>query len=304
MCSNCNVRPDDRGGAPRALFLAGLPAGIEAGARLDEELRRVVALAHAAWPGLRLPPATFLPYVAARLPPGRDPAASLGELHAGDLYLACACAAGREDALALFETHFLSEVASYLGREAATSDVAAEVRQLLRQRLFVAEGPAPPKIASYSGRGPLGGWLRMTAIRVARNLRRTEKGHRPIDGDGALQLRAPGRDPELAYLTRRYSREFRAAFQKVLAELGPDERTILRLYFLDGLTVRALGELYHVNASTVSRRIAQAREKIRAETRRLLAGQLAVGPAELDSVLRLVDTQLELSLPRLLKTGL
>jgi len=279
-----------------------VPAGVARGPALDAELRRVLAEARAAWPGLTIAPEVFVPYIAERLPVDQDLTQSLTELRAGDLYLACACAAGREDALALFDTLFLREVGSYLGREAATAEVAAEVRQRLRERLFVAEGSQAPKIASYRGRGPLGGWVRMTAIRLARNLRRGQKGHRPIEGDGAPPLRAPGRDPELAYLVRRYSREFREAFQRVLAGLNSDDRTVLRLYFLDGLTVRAIGALYQVNASTVSRRIAQARDTIRDETRRLLASRLDVGGTELESVLRLVDTQLELSLTRLLRT--
>lgn len=39
-----------------------------------------------------------------------------------------------------------------------------ELRHLLRQRLLVPVDGAPPKLASYSGRGPLGQWVRLLRL--------------------------------------------------------------------------------------------------------------------------------------------
>ena len=58
-----------------------------------------------------------------------------------------------------------------LGREPMFVD---EVRQVLRTKLLVGDG-APPKIADYSGRGPLDGWVRAAAVRAAIDLKRREK---------------------------------------------------------------------------------------------------------------------------------
>ena len=49
------------------------------------------------------------------------------------------------------------------------------MRQRLRERLFVGSDGEPARLASYSGRGPLGTWVRIAAIRLALNLRRSER---------------------------------------------------------------------------------------------------------------------------------
>ena len=70
------------------------------------------------------------------------------------------------------------------------------------------------------------------------------------------------------------------AFEQAIAELTADERNMLRLHFLDGLTVRELGRLYDTTASTVSRWMKQARTKIVDATRRLLGERLALSASE------------------------
>ena len=51
-----------------------------------------------------------------------------------------------------------------MARIDSSSQFVDEVKQGLRERLLV--GP-PPRIAEYSGSGPLGGWLRVVSVRLA-----------------------------------------------------------------------------------------------------------------------------------------
>jgi len=272
--------------------LAALPA-------LEDMLRALVQAGSEAWPELALRPVQFVGYLAQRMPEERAGEAALAAIHAADLYLACGCALGDPIALAAFEQHFLSHVAAYLSRADALPAFADEVKQVLRHRLLVAQHEIAPKIASYSGRGPLGAWLRMIATRTAVDLRRAQKHGVPLD-EGP-QLAASSLNPELQYLKTRYRREFGSAFERTLAELPAKEASVLRLHFLEGMTADAIGATYRVSGRTVQRWIAESRKNILREMRRLLREALAIDERELESLFELVRSQLDVSLRRHLR---
>src|SRR5262249_22511362 len=127
----------------------------------------------------------------------------------------------------------------------------AEVQQLVRKKLFVRDGATAPKIREYRGTGSLSGWVRIVAIRTARDLQRSHKMHAPVEEAGASQIRSALPDPELQYLKKRYGREFRQAFQTVLSTLPERERNVMRLHFLEGMTSAAIGALYQVQGATI-----------------------------------------------------
>lgn len=247
-------------------------------ARIDEAIQ--------AWPQFSVERDAFAHHVRAS---GVDPA----ELAIADFYLAFACARGDVAAIAAFERTLLTEVAAYIARMDSDPQLADDVRQLLRERLLV--GPAP-KIATYSGRGPLGAWLRTVAVRAASELVRARKPYAPLD-----EARPAGQpDPELDYLKTRYATEVGEAFAAVLAALPQKERNILRLHFFDGMTIEAIAGMYAVHRMTVSRWIATWREEIFAATQRLLRERLKVSPEELESLLALVQSRIDISIRRYL----
>jgi RNA polymerase sigma-70 factor (ECF subfamily) len=139
----------------------------------------------------------------------------------------------------------------------------------------------------------------VTAARTAINFQRRDK--RYILCDDARPIESPDADPELDYLKRRYGAELRSAFQSTLGALPRRDATILRLFFLNGITIDAIGRMYKVSGRTVQRWITSVREHILKETRRLLQERLDVGAAELESLLRLAQSQLEMSISRYLK---
>jgi len=112
-------------------------------------------------------------------------------------------------------------------------------------------------------------------------------------------IREPRRaaiDPLLAALKSRYRDEFRDAFAETAAVLTDRERTLLRYRFLDGLSIDEIGVLYRVHRATVARWLAATRETLFEGTRTRLMSRLAVSDSEVDSVLRLIDSQLDASL--------
>jgi RNA polymerase sigma-70 factor (ECF subfamily) len=293
------VQGPDRGLLAR--FLAALPPERRAAAHdasLHEALATALEAARAAWPQVALDPLEFAAHLAGRLPDAPDLIDAIGQLHAADLYLACACALGEPRALACFDEQFLAPVGRTWGTRHPLADFADEVRQALRVRLLVSDGGGPPRIAGYSGRGPLAAWVRMAATRLGLDLRRRERpGSREED---ELTLEARGDDPELEYLKTRYAAELSEALKTTLAALSSRTANVLRLHYQEGMTVDAIGTMYRVSGRTVQRWLAEARRTILAETRRLLSERLGLTDSRLDSLIGLVRSRLDISISQYL----
>jgi RNA polymerase sigma-70 factor (ECF subfamily) len=261
-------------------------------------LNEILAKCAAAWPGVKVAPEVFEAHVSAAAD-----SPDWSALRLEDLYLACACAQKDPRAIAAFEAKYLPEVPSYIGQIERSPAFVDEVKQQLREKLFVpgvAEG-ARPKICEYTGKGPLGAWVRVVAVRIALNLRRRPKPTVDAEGEGSPPLRSPNLDPELDYLKTKYKSEFREAFQATLAALSGDERSVLKMHYIDGLNIDEIGRAYRVHRSTVARWLASSREKIMDETKQRLTERLKIGGSEVESLLGLVQSQLDVSIYRFLK---
>jgi len=172
------------------------------------------------------------------------------------------------------------------------------VRQGLRVRLLVSEGGGPPRIAGYSGRGPLAGWVRMAATRLGLDLRRRERPDARDQDEQSIEARED--DAELQYLKTRYAAELSEALQSTLAALSARTANVLRLHYQEGMTVDAIGTMYRVSGRTVQRWLAEARRTILTETRRLLSVRLGLTDSRLDSLIGLVRSRLDISLSQYL----
>ena len=298
-------------------FLASLSPPSPSSPSIAEELpvalptllQRLDAAARDAWPHLTVPATRFIAHLAARIPSDRtNLEVALAEIHAEDLYLACACVDALPGAVEAFCTRHRPVIAEVVRAVDPTPTFADEVEQILLQRLFVA-GAADrngkldrhPRIANYSGRGPLAGWVGVAAQRTAISLRRGEVAQKRARERAIADRLSIDLDPELLYLKQRYRVEFEAAFERAVAGLSDRERTILRLYMVASLTLDAIGVIYHVNASTISRWLATTRERLSKETEKDLRERLNLSPEEFDSLTRLIMSQIDLSLSRWLQ---
>lgn len=279
--------------APRAL----VPA-LRAHAGLEEALARLVREAREAWPRVPMDAEAFLAHVAGRLPSTGEAGEVLASLRSGELFLAFACAQGDSRALEALDAHVLSQVGTWLPREAPSG--VDELRQVLRQRLLVPVDGAPPKLASYSGRGPLGQWVRAVALRLHIDQQRAAPREQPLGEAPAELAERLSADPELAFIRDRHQKDFRVAFRAALGRLEARERNLLRLHHVHGLSMDSVGATYQAPRSTVARWIARARERLLALTREELTVRLGLTPDELDSMLRLVSSQLDVSLRQLM----
>jgi RNA polymerase sigma-70 factor (ECF subfamily) len=215
--------------------------------------------------------------------------------HAADLALAFGVMREDPDALRLFEEMCTPEITvaiRAIDRDPAFVD---EVAQVTRVRLLVGEGA---RIATYRGTGPLRAWVAIAARRIAINAKRDAK---PVSDDPLAELVDREPDPELRHLKQLYRGEFRAALTAALAALPDRARAVLRLRFVDALELAQIGRLYRVHESTASRWISGALDDIATATRKNLVARLSITPDTADSVARMVQSGLDLSVARLLE---
>lgn len=281
-----------------AFAAEGVDSPHEQAASTEARLSALIAAGRAAWPELSLSSDDFLRYLGERLPEDARLPGALDGVNGVDLHLSCCCALQRPRSLEAFERHCLAALPAALSRFSTSDEFHDEVRQAVRERLFVRKPGVRARIEDYAGRGSLAGWVRVVAVRLAVDLLR-QRGKQPATvEDDVLQTLATGADPELRILADRYREEVKAAFRESFAALSAAERNLLRLHHLDGLTIDDLAAMKRVHRSTVARRIARCCELVAASTHRILVERLGIAPSQVDSVMRLVRSQLDLSLDR------
>jgi RNA polymerase sigma-70 factor, ECF subfamily len=279
------------------VYVATLPAGVAAPLPVDvlePLLREHASTARAAYPALALDELAFAAELGRRST--EHDASSLQRLHAADLYLACAAGAGERAAASALDRRIVPEIEVALRRMRLAPATHDDVVQQLRAELLTPGGA----LASYAGRGDLGGWVRVVATRLA--LRRVGVASRELELDDAALAHLPAAelDPRAAHLRQLYTGALKAAVADALAALEPRQRNLLRQHLLDELSIDELAAIYQVHRATCARWLSDAREQVRKQTRRRLLERLGTPAAELDSILRYLDSDLELSLPRLL----
>ena len=288
-------------------FLDAAPAAVraqlEAIRDLDRKLWTLVAEGRTAWPELAIGAREVVEFVAYHVTADLAEA-ELDGLRPADLHLACACARGMTSAIAAFDRDYMREVDIALARMRITGARLADVKQLVRQRLFVGGGTtgnptSTGKIAEYGGRGDLRRWVRSVAVRTCLNDMRKGKREILVDDDRLIAQHAiAADDPEIEYMKKTYSTEFRAAFATALAQLGPREQTLLRYHHVDGLNIDEIGAIYRIHRVTAFRWIEKAKDQLVKSTLELLRARLQLPADELDSVLRMIRSQIHLSLIR------
>lgn len=295
---------DDDEVALRVHFADARP-DLDAPAELGATLRSMFEAARAAWPGLDLPAEPFVRFVARKVPEGEPVGRALAALHAADLYLAFACSLGDARAVSHFERLSAASIAPAVKRLGATPEEVKEVHQWACQHLLTpragASGALPPRVADFSGRGTLGAWVRVVAVRQAVVFLGRQRRELPVEDDELARKLGPDAEPELAYLKGRYRDEFKAAFADALAALSQSERALLRQHALDGLSIDKLAALYKIHRATAARRVEAARKAVLEQTRLSLGRRLRLSPDELDSVMRLFESRLDVTLSPLLR---
>ena len=180
-----------------------------------------------------------------------------------ELALARACAAGNDEAWNEFVTRYrpsLYEAARSITRE---EGAARELADGIYAELFglnERDGLRRSKLAHYSGRGSLEGWLRTVLAQEWVNRFRKVRRETSLEEqeEAGLQFAGNTPTPDVADTS-----ELAKATDRALAELGDEERYILASYHLDGRKLAEIAKTLGVHESTISRRV----DKIAAQVR-------------------------------------
>jgi RNA polymerase sigma-70 factor (ECF subfamily) len=259
------------------------------------ETLAVIAAGEAAWPGVKVDPVRLATRVKAR----RQQAEG-AERHDADLYLATALGEGDRAALTVFEQKLVPEIDAALQRMRLPASAIDEVRQAIRVDLLVAdEGQA--RIDGYLGLGPLAAWLRVSATRRALKLLRSTRREETLEDAMLEHWPGAGPDPEKGHLKSTYQAQLKGAITASFAALSVRERNLLRQHVLDDLTIDELALLYRVHRSTCARWLVDARTSLAKGVRNRIRDGAGVRGDELDSLLRFVDSDIELSISRILR---
>lgn len=264
---------------------------------LSAVVTRIATAGRAAWPGVNLSDDVIARNLSDRLK--MDPETQLENLHDADLFLAMALAEGDPAAMRAFETDLVPQMDIALRRLRLGGGTAEEVKQALRFELLVGDGRK--KIADYAGRGELAAWLRVSATRKA--LKAVRKLDREETLDEILLDHWPDATPgpERKHLRSQYTAELKKAIREAFGALEVRQRNLLRQHILDELTIDDLARLYRVHRATCARWLADARADLGKHTRKKLVQALGLGNKdEMDSMLRFLDSDIELSISRIL----
>lgn len=279
---------------------AALPAPSASLARLDEALQSAWSAARREWPDIDVPAGRFAAHLARVTADESDPPEAIGRLATADLYLASAALAGDQRALVAFESHVFGEIDAAAAAVRASEVDTEEAKQIVRTQLFVADIGRSPGIADYAGRGSLRGWVRVIATRELLRMRKRGRKEIPLEEHLLSELEAEA-DPEIDRLKQLYRTQVADALREAIERLDLRDRLLLRYQICDGMSIDAVGAIYQVHRATAARWLSKARSALVELTKERLAILLSLDPGDTDSILRLVQSQLDVSLERRLR---
>ncbi len=270
--------------------------------RLTAALGHALLEARERYPTVQVPEEPFARYLGERMQDTDGTAAAVASRVTSDLYLACACAQGDTNAILALDTQVLATLPAAMRRLKLGSAAIDEAVQRARTKLLVGnEGRG--KIADFSGTGDLRGWVKVIAIRDALRTARKEKREVSLSDELSAALPTSVLDPDLAYQKRLYQAEFKASFEAAVDELTARERTLLRQSIVYHSTVDQVAIIYQVHRATAARWVSKARERLGSKTRANLRKRLSISDDQFQSIVRLVESQMDLSMERLLATA-
>ena len=243
----------------------------------------------------------------------------IDELQAEDLCLIVACERGNEKAWSDLVERFTPTVRSAARSASSNEDGAQDLAQSIWAELYGlrvrTDGKPAGKLAYYSGRGSLAGWLRAVVAQLAidqhRKQSRTVQTEDDADfdrltrgGDDGkeLYLATAALNPEEAMSDKLAGAEMQTALARSIKELSDEDRLLVKLYYFDGLRLREAGSVLGVHEATASRRLTRIHGELRERVESILS-DLGWSKAETQGAFAQVGLHLEADLEPLLAAG-
>ena len=238
----------------------------------------------------------------------------IDELQADDLCLIIACERGDENAWTDLVARFTSTVRSAARAASTTEDAAEDLSQSIWAELYGLrarkDGMPAGKLAYYSGRGSLAGWLRAVVGQLAVDTFRKQARLVQTDEDADLDRLAHDQhigegqavvagvpNPEESMSNRLAQTDMQQALSKSVQELAAEDRLLVKLYYFDNLRLREAGAVLGVHEATASRRLTRIQTDLRKRVTKILVDERGWTPAETErsfaEVAQHLDTDVE-----------
>ncbi len=239
------------------------------------------------------------------------------KLQADDLCLIVACEHGNEkawtDLVERFGSTVRSAARSVSANEEAADDLAQSIWAELHGLRIREDGKPASKLAYYSGRGSLAGWLRAVVGQLAvdqhRRQSRLVQTEDDADFDRLIQKddrpwsgHAERLNPEIEVSDKRASADLQKALATSIAYLSDEDRLLVKLYYFEGLKLREAGAILGVHEATASRRLAKIHADLRNQVQESLKEEHGWTGPETEQAFSDVALHLEADIETLLVT--
>jgi RNA polymerase sigma-70 factor len=208
----------------------------------------------------------------------------IDELQADDLCLIIACERGDENAWNDLVERFTATVRSAARSASSNEDAAEDLTQSIWAELYGLrarkDGAPAGKLAYYSGRGSLAGWLRAVvgqlAVDTFRKQSRLVQTEEDTDLDRLARDASVGEvfagipNPEESMSNRFAQADMQQALNKAVQELAAEDRLLVKLYYFDNLRLREAGAVLGVHEATASRRLTRIQTDLRKRVTKIL----------------------------------
>jgi RNA polymerase sigma-70 factor (ECF subfamily) len=243
----------------------------------------------------------------------------IDKLQADDLCLIVACEQGNQKAWSDLVERFSPTVrsaarAASSGEESA-EDLAQSIWAELHGLRIREDGKPAGKLAYYSGRGSLAGWLRAVVAQLAvdqhRKQSRLVQTEEDADFDRILQHgeaesiwsgHGEAANPELEISEKLAGAEMQKALASSIQQLSAEDRLLVKLYYFDGLRLREAGAVLGVHEATASRRLTRVHSELRQQVERILVEEEGWTKPETERAFSEVAIHLEGDIEPLLTT--
>jgi RNA polymerase sigma-70 factor (ECF subfamily) len=200
------------------------------------------------------------------------------KLQADDLCLIVACEQGNEtawsDLVARFGTTVRSAARSVSSNEEGAEDLAQSIWAELHGLRIRDDGKPASKLAYYSGRGSLAGWLRAVVGQLAVDQHRKQSRLVQTEDDADFDLliqkdeqswsgHTERTNPETQVSDKRASADLQRALADSIGHLSDEDRLLVKLYYFDGLKLHEAGAILGVHEATASRRLTRIHKDLR-----------------------------------------
>jgi RNA polymerase sigma-70 factor (ECF subfamily) len=205
----------------------------------------------------------------------------IDEIRADDLCLVIACERGDEKAWEDLVANFDSTVKSAARKISANSEDAEDLASSIWAELYGlrhdAEGNKKSKLAYYSGRGSLAGWLRAVVSQLAIDQFRKQSKFVQIEESREFENLANEASessnnhhvvshadtPEEVLGQKLLTRDISGALKSAIESLEAEDRLVLKLYYFDSQKLKDIAELFGFHEATASRKLVRIQAEIR-----------------------------------------